>query len=122
MTRGRDRTNGADDLTAGKNRQESQPHQRTSPQAAGLEILVCIGDHFVKSFDLPIQLCAHAADEEVSVRRHFSEKDRGTIAVGKYADFVLLSRDIFAPAEKDKIADTKVLLTVVGGKVVFERK
>ncbi len=50
------------------------------------------------------------------------EKDRGTIAVGKLADFALLSRDIFAPAEKDKIADTKVVLTVVGGKVVFERK
>ncbi|MBP3954721.1 amidohydrolase [Gemmata sp. G18] len=52
----------------------------------------------------------------------FQEKDRGSIAAGKLADFVLLSRDIFVPAEKDKIADTKVLLTVVGGKVVFERK
>lgn len=51
----------------------------------------------------------------------FQEKDRGTITVGKYADFVLLSRDIFAPTEKDKIADTKVLLTVVGGKVVFSK-
>lgn len=52
----------------------------------------------------------------------FQEGDRGTIAPGKLADFVLLSRDIFAPAERDKIADTKVLLTVVGGKVAFERK
>jgi predicted amidohydrolase YtcJ len=52
----------------------------------------------------------------------FQEKDRGSIEVGKLADFVLLSRDIFAIAEKDEIADTKVLLTVVGGKVVFERK
>jgi len=50
------------------------------------------------------------------------EKDRGSIAAGKLADFVLLSRDIFSPAEKDKIADTKVTLTVVGGKVVFERR
>jgi predicted amidohydrolase YtcJ len=52
----------------------------------------------------------------------FQEADRGSLAAGKLADFVLLSRDIFAPAERDKIADTKVLLTVVGGKVVFERK
>ena len=52
----------------------------------------------------------------------FQEKDRGSIAAGKLADFVVLSRDIFVPAEKDKIADTKVLITVVGGKVVFERK
>lgn len=50
------------------------------------------------------------------------EKDRGSIAVGKLADFALLSRDIFAPTEKDRIAETKALLTVVGGKVVYERK
>ncbi|MBN9120038.1 MAG: amidohydrolase [Planctomycetes bacterium] len=50
------------------------------------------------------------------------EKDRGSIEAGKLADFVLLSRDVFAPAERDRIAETKVLLTVVGGKVVFERK
>jgi hypothetical protein len=51
----------------------------------------------------------------------FQEKDRGSITVGKLADFVLLSRDIFAPAEKDKIADTRVLLTVVGGKIVYSK-
>ena len=50
------------------------------------------------------------------------EKDRGSIAMGKLADIVVLSRDIFDPAERDHIADTKVELTVVGGKVVFERK
>jgi predicted amidohydrolase YtcJ len=52
----------------------------------------------------------------------FHEKDRGTLAPGKLADLVVLSRDILAPAERDRIADTKVELTVVGGKVVFERK
>lgn len=52
----------------------------------------------------------------------FQEADRGSIAAGKLADFVLLSRDIFADAERDKIADTKVVLTVIGGKVAFERK
>lgn len=50
------------------------------------------------------------------------EKDRGSLSAGKLADFVVLSRDIFAPAERDKIAETKVVLTVVGGKVVHERK
>ncbi|MBY0460961.1 MAG: amidohydrolase, partial [Gemmataceae bacterium] len=45
----------------------------------------------------------------------FQEKDRGSIEAGKLADFVLLSRDIFADAEKGKIGATKVLLTVVGG-------
>ncbi|MCS6864240.1 MAG: amidohydrolase [Gemmataceae bacterium] len=52
----------------------------------------------------------------------FQEADRGTIEVGKLADFVLLSRDIFDPAQRDHIADTHVLLTIVGGKVVYQRK
>jgi predicted amidohydrolase YtcJ len=52
----------------------------------------------------------------------FQEKDRGTLTPGKLADLVVLSRDILAPAERDRIAETKVLLTVVGGKVVYEDK
>ncbi|HKB04199.1 MAG TPA: amidohydrolase, partial [Gemmataceae bacterium] len=50
------------------------------------------------------------------------EKDRGSIRAGKLADLVVLSRDILDPAQKDKIAETKVQTTVVGGKVVYERK
>jgi predicted amidohydrolase YtcJ len=50
------------------------------------------------------------------------EAESGSITPGKFADFVVLSRDILAPAEKDKIAETKVEMTVVGGKVVYERK
>jgi predicted amidohydrolase YtcJ len=50
------------------------------------------------------------------------EKEKGTLAAGMLADFVVLDRDIFDPAVRDKLADTRVALTVVGGKVVFERK
>jgi predicted amidohydrolase YtcJ len=50
------------------------------------------------------------------------EKDRGSIQPGKLADFAVLSRDVFDPKERDRIADTKVVMTVVGGKAVFERK
>ncbi len=52
----------------------------------------------------------------------FQEKDRGTLAPGKLADLVVLSRDVLAPSERDHIADTRVELTVTGGKVVYERK
>lgn len=52
----------------------------------------------------------------------FQEKDLGTLEPGKLADFVVLSRDILAAAERDNIARTEVLLTVVGGRVVFAKK
>ena len=46
---------------------------------------------------------------------------KGTLSVGKLADFAMLDKDIFkiAPAA---IGDTKVMLTVVGGRVMYERK
>jgi predicted amidohydrolase YtcJ len=52
----------------------------------------------------------------------FEEKDRGSLEVGKLADLVVLSRDILAETERDHIADTEVLLTMVGGKVIYEKK
>jgi predicted amidohydrolase YtcJ len=49
----------------------------------------------------------------------FDEDDMGTIEPGKYADFVILDRDITSiPAEE--IADAQVLMTVVGGEIVYE--
>ena len=52
----------------------------------------------------------------------FQEGEKGTIEAGKLADLVVLGRDIFDPNEKDRIGETKVDVTVVGGKLVFERK
>jgi predicted amidohydrolase YtcJ len=52
----------------------------------------------------------------------FQEKDRGSIEPGKLADLVVLSRDILAEKERDHIAETAVVLTMVSGKVVYEAK
>lgn len=49
------------------------------------------------------------------------ERVQGTLAPGYLADFVMLDHDILDPNLAEKIAGTKVLLTVVGGRVVFER-
>ena len=51
----------------------------------------------------------------------FEEKEKGTLSPGRLADFVLLSRDILSipPAQ---IPRTEVAATVVGGRVVYERK
>ena len=50
----------------------------------------------------------------------FEEHLKGTLSTGKLADFVMLDRDIFTipPTE---IRDAKVVLTVVGGRKVYER-
>ena len=45
------------------------------------------------------------------------ERDTGSIEVGKYADLIVLSQNLFdVPVEK--ISDTKVLLTMLGGTIV----
>jgi predicted amidohydrolase YtcJ len=48
----------------------------------------------------------------------FDEEQKGSLTAGQLADFVLLDRNIFKiPAEQ--IRDTQVVLTVVGGKVIY---
>ena len=49
----------------------------------------------------------------------FQEKEKGTIEVGKLADFVILTDDIFSIAV-ERIPQVKVTMTVVGGRIVFE--
>lgn len=56
-----------------------------------------------------------------SAYAEFQENAKGTLTVGKLADFVVLSDDIFAvnPVE---IRNAKVLTTVVDGKIVYQAK
>jgi predicted amidohydrolase YtcJ len=51
----------------------------------------------------------------------FEENFKGSIEVGKAADFTVFDKNIMEIAE-DEILQTKVKLTVVGGKVVFSRQ
>jgi len=62
---------------------------------------------------------AIAAYTTGSAYAEFTEKDKGILAPGKLADFVVLDRDLTAiPTEQ--ILATRVLRTVVGGKTVYE--
>ena len=47
------------------------------------------------------------------------EKTEGSIEPGKLADLIVLSQDLFK-IEPSKITKTEVLLTVVGGKIVYQ--
>jgi predicted amidohydrolase YtcJ len=49
------------------------------------------------------------------------EKTEGSIEPGKLADMIIVSQDIFE-IDPHKIAKTKVLETIVGGRVVFQAK
>jgi len=51
----------------------------------------------------------------------FEEGERGTIEVGKRADFTVLSRDITA-LPPEEILKTDVMMTIVGGDVVYRRQ
>jgi predicted amidohydrolase YtcJ len=49
----------------------------------------------------------------------FEEHDKGSLEPGKLADFIVLDRDVMVCDERE-IPETRVLMTVVGGEVVFE--
>ncbi len=51
----------------------------------------------------------------------FQENVKGTLELGKVADFVVLSDDIFT-MDATKIGGVTVVMTVVDGRVVFEKK
>ena len=50
----------------------------------------------------------------------FEEKDKGSLAVGKWADMTILDRDILTCAEEE-ILTTRVLRTIKGGQTVYEQ-
>jgi predicted amidohydrolase YtcJ len=51
---------------------------------------------------------------------HFAEKEQGSIEAGKWADFVVIDRDYLTCPEAE-IRRIEPLMTVVGGKTVYER-
>lgn len=51
----------------------------------------------------------------------FEERDKGTLETGKLADLVMLDGDLTTIAA-DSIRNVRVMLTVVGGRVVYERE
>jgi len=54
-----------------------------------------------------------------SAYAEFQEKDKGTIAAGKLADLVILSRDIFT-IDPGEIENVRVILTIMDGQIVYD--
>jgi predicted amidohydrolase YtcJ len=55
-----------------------------------------------------------------TARAAFEENSKGTLKPGKYADIVILSKDILTIPE-DQIPTAQVMYTIVGGKVRYKR-
>ena len=53
-----------------------------------------------------------------AAKANFEEKEKGSIEVGKFADFIMLNQDIMTVAPTE-ILKTKVLTTYIGGEKVF---
>ena len=49
----------------------------------------------------------------------FEEDIKGSIVVGKLADFTVFNQDIMTVAE-NKILDAKVVMTIFNGEIVYE--
>jgi predicted amidohydrolase YtcJ len=64
---------------------------------------------------------AIAAYTTGSAFAEFEEKEKGRLAAGLLADFIVLDRDVTA-SSAEKVLATKVLRTVVGGKTVYAAK
>ena len=55
-----------------------------------------------------------------SAYAEFQEESKGTVEVGKLADLVILSEDIFS-LDREKIRNARVITTIVGGRIVFQQ-
>lgn len=51
----------------------------------------------------------------------FEESKKGTIEIGKWADFTVLDKNLFE-ISPEEILKTKIIMTVVDGKIVYENK
>jgi predicted amidohydrolase YtcJ len=56
-----------------------------------------------------------------AARANFEEKEKGSLEKGKFADFIILDKDLMTTDEKD-ILQIQVLKTFVGGEKVYDQK
>ena len=52
---------------------------------------------------------------------NFEEAEKGSIEVGKFADFIILDQDIMK-VDIDKVIETRIVATILNGKIVFSNR
>ena len=56
-----------------------------------------------------------------AAKANFEEKEKGSLESGKFADFIILDKDLMKAGESE-LLQVKVLKTFLGGEMVYERK
>jgi predicted amidohydrolase YtcJ len=52
---------------------------------------------------------------------NFEENEKGSIEIGKFADFIILDQDIMK-TDVEKILKTRIVATILNGKIVFSNR
>jgi predicted amidohydrolase YtcJ len=52
---------------------------------------------------------------------NFEDSEKGSIEVGKYADFIILDRDIME-IKIESVLQTRIVATILNGKIVFSNR
>ncbi len=76
----------------------------------------CFPDGFNKEYSIDLVNCLRAYTIN-NAYASFEEKEKGSIEVGKYADLIVVDRNLFSITPKE-IKETKVLMTYLNGKRV----
>ena len=70
--------------------------------------------------DIKALVTSGASADRDTARAAFEENSKGTLKPGKYADIVILSKDILTIPE-DQIPTAQFMYTIVGVKVSYKR-
>jgi hypothetical protein len=98
----------------------------TSPMDPLIGIYSAITRKSMPGSPIPAFVPEQVVDLETAIRAYtlngayanFAESNRGSVSVGKYADLILLSQDLFA-IPPEEIVETHVVLTMIGGEIVY---
>lgn len=79
MALSRDRADNADKAAGWQDGKKTKPDQRRCLKSAAFKVRMCPLDYVIETGGLLMKLCANAANEPISERRHLAQGNYGTV-------------------------------------------